>query len=187
MIIGVTGPSGAGKSTVTEYLSKNYGYFIIDADKIAREITSKGSKALDEISEEFGKSYITDDGVLDRKKLGTLVFSSKEKLDKLNRITHKYIIDNIKILAKNNKNAVIDAPLLFETGLEILCDKLILVLCDEKVRIERIMKRDSISYEDAQKRIRSQNNYEDFISKCHIVINNVGVNISQQLAEVEKW
>ncbi len=187
MVIGITGPSGAGKSTITEYLSAEYGYFVIDADKIAREITAKGSPALDEISDEFGNLYITNDGQLDRKSLAKLVFSDKEKLDKLNKITHKYIIQKIKFLAANNKNSIIDAPLLFETGLDLICDKIILVMCDFQKRVERIMKRDLLTIEEAEKRINSQNNYSEYASKCHLVVNNDEEDIRKQLAEVEKW
>ena len=187
MIIGITGPSGAGKSTVTQYLNKEYGFFVIDADKISREITAKGSKVLIEIADEFGYSYITDDGELDRKKLAKLVFSDKEKLKKLNEITHKHIVEKRELLVKNNFNAIIDAPLLFETSLDVMCDKIILVLCDEAKCIERIMKRDFISFEEATKRIKSQNNYDNYISKCHLVVNNDGEDLSKQLAEVGKW
>lgn len=187
MIIGVTGPSGAGKSTVTKYLSEKYNYFVIDADKIAREITSKGSPALSEISNNFGSVYITEEGELDRRKLGEFVFSNKEKLEILNKITHKYIIKKIKLLVDNNRNAIIDAPLLFETGLDTICDKIILVLCDASKRIERIMERDLISYKEADKRINSQNNYEDYISKSHIIVNNDGRDVPIQLSEVETW
>lgn len=186
MIIGITGPSGAGKSTVTEYLACKYGYFVIDADKIARDVTVKGSKALDEIAATFGVSYITNDGELDRRKLGELVFSQKDQLDKLNKITHKYILEKIEFLAKCHNNAIIDAPLLFETGLDLICDKIILVLCDTQKRIERIMKRDSLTYKQAEERIKSQKNYEEYISKCQIIIND-GRDIHKQLTEVKNW
>ena len=79
MVIGVTGPTGAGKSTVTEFLSKKYNLFIIDADKIARQVTAKKSPALKEIENTFGKDYINSDGELNRKALGKLVFSDKER------------------------------------------------------------------------------------------------------------
>ena len=188
MVIGVTGPTGAGKSTVTEFLSKKYNLFIIDADKIARQVTAKKSPALKEIENTFGKDYINSDGELNRKALGKLVFSDKEQLEKLNCITHKYIIEEIESLVRSNDICILDAPLLFETNLDLLCEKIILVTGDEAVRAERIMKRDLITIETAMNRIRSQKDYSLYIPKCHLVINNNNdSDLSVELAEVKCW
>ena len=157
LIIGITGGTGSGKSTVSSYL-KEKGAEIIDADIVAREIVMPGKKALSEIIEAFGKSVILPDGCLDRKKLGAIVFSDSEKLNILNDITHKYIIEEIeaRISKKQNGLIVIDAALLFQTKLFELCDKTISVLADENVRKIRIMNRDGLSEESAKNRISSQ-------------------------------
>ena len=116
------------------------------------------------------------------------MFNDKEKLEKLNSITHKYIIEKIKVIISQNKKSLIDVPLLFESGLDRLCDKIILVLCDEKIRLERIMKRDCISRESAQNRINAQKDYSLYKEKCHMVIyNNKEENLTEILKEVENW
>ena len=117
-VIGLTGGSGSGKTAIASLLQKK-GIDIIDADIIAREIVKKGEPALDEIVEEFGGDILLSSGELDRKKLGSIVFTNKEKLKNLNKITHKYIT---KIIMQNlSKHAseivVIDAALLKESGL----------------------------------------------------------------------
>ena len=138
-ILGVTGGTGSGKSTVCEYL-KEKGAKIIDADIVAREIVMKGKPALFEIEEAFGSDVLFSDGSLDRKKLGKIVFASSEKLNILNGITHKYIIEEIKNrVSESDENLVIiDAALLFETELFKLCHKTVAVTADKKEREKRI-------------------------------------------------
>ena len=187
MIIGITGPSGAGKSTVTAILAEKYNLFVIDADKIAREVTSKGSPALAEIAQVFGPLYVTLAGELNRRELAKCVFGDKTQLEKLNSITHKYIVKKIEALVKEHSNSIIDAPLLFEAKLDRLCHKIILVSSDVKVRAERIMKRDLITFDEAMDRINSQKDYSSYAPKCDLTVNNDGENIMLQLQEVESW
>ena len=187
MVIGITGPTGAGKTTISKEICEKLGYTLIDADKIARDITKKGEKALEEVIACFGEEFLVD-GELDRKHLAQVVFNDKEKLDKLNKITHKYITEKIKLAISQNSNSLIDVPLLFESGLDKLCNKIILVLCDENIRIERIMKRDNISEENALSRINAQKDYSLYKAKSDIVINSSQkINLSEVLAEVGNW
>lgn len=172
MIIGITGPTGAGKSVVSEYLAEKKNIYHIDSDKVSRYLTDKGSLCLKEIENTFGKNYINPDGTLNRRLLGELVFSDKESLRKLNEITHKYIVDEIVKETKKHKNSLVDAPLLFETGLDRICDKIILVLCPEDVRMKRIMERDNITSKIALNRIKNQADYRNYIKKCHFVVEN---------------
>lgn len=172
MIIGITGPTGAGKSVVSEYLAEKENIYHIDADKVSRLVTEKGSLCLKEIETIFGREYINSDGTLNRRSLGEYVFSNKDALSKLNEITHKYIVDAIKKETEKHTHSLIDAPLLFETGLDSICDKIILVLCPEDIRIKRITERDGISVTDAYNRINNQKDYSEYIPKCNIVIEN---------------
>ena len=170
-VIGLTGGSGAGKSAVSEFL-KEKGATVIDADAISREITKEGGIALPEIDKAF--PGVIEDGVLDRKALGRIVFADSFKLSLLNEITHKHIK---KLTEEKIKKAdgliVLDAPLLFEAGEDVLCDKIVFVTADEEVRIKRIMKRDALSYPDAKMRIDARN-LSPIMEKCDFVIENNG-------------
>ena len=170
-VIGLTGGSGAGKSAVSEFL-KEKGATVIDADAISREITKEGGIALPAIDKAF--PGVIKDGVLDRKALGRIVFADSFKLSLLNEITHKYIK---KLTEEKIKKAdgliVLDAPLLFEAGEDVLCDKIVFVTADEEVRIKRIMKRDALSYPDAKMRIDARN-LSPIMEKCDFVIENNG-------------
>lgn len=172
-VLGITGGTGSGKTTVTSYL-KEKGAFVIDADVVAREIVSVGMPALLEIKEAFGDVFFKD-GSLNRKKLGNIVFSDSEKLNILNNITHKYIIEDIKNkVLKNDGFIIIDAALLFQTELFKLCDKTLLVLADKEKRQNRIINRDSLSKETAKNRIASQEDYEKLRDCSDYVLENSG-------------
>lgn len=173
MIIGLTGQSGAGKSTVSEILVQK-GFYVIDCDKIAREVTKNGSSVVLKLAERFGSDILFDDNSLNRKKLAEKAFSSKENTKALNEITHPAIIGKISESIKENKDEVIvlDAPTLFESGANMLCDKILCILADENVRIDRIIKRDNITREQAIARVSAQKNDEFFINNCDAVIYN---------------
>ncbi len=170
-VLGLTGGTGAGKSAVSSLLEKS-GATIIDADKLSREITKEGGIALPEIDASF--PGVIKNGVLDRKALGRIVFSDKEKLLILNEITHKYIIELTKKAIEASKGLIVlDAPLLFEAGEDKLCDKVIFVDADEKNRLERIVKRDNLSIDEAKARIEARN-LSPIKEKCDFVIMNNG-------------
>ena len=173
MIIGLTGGSGTGKSSASKIFEKN-GFTVIDFDKISRDVCAPKSQCLFEITQIFGESVLNEDKSLNRKKLGEIVFSDKEKLDILTRITHKHIlIKTDEIMEENkNKNLLFDAPLLFEAGLEKKCDFVISILSDKEKRIERICKRDSLCVKSAKKRINSQKDDDYYISKSDFCVYN---------------
>lgn len=175
MIIGLTGGSGTGKSTVTE-MFLNSGYVVIDPDKIYAEVIAPRGECIGEIENVFGKDYILPDGNLDRRKMSALVFSDKEKLDILNKITHKYVIErmNDKIKNEGEKDVVIDAPLLFTAGLYKMCDRIVCVVSDEKKRIDRITARDGIDERNALARIKAQMSNQEYIERSDYVIENNG-------------
>lgn len=176
IVIGLTGGIGTGKTTVSEYLTEK-GFPVIDADKLAREIVEPGMKALKAIKLEFGIDMINLDGSLNRKKLGDAVFSDREKLLKLNRITHKEILDRIKMkileLERENANLIfIDAPLLFETGIDSMVHETWVIDAPVNLRNERVKKRDSMSDEDIKFRIANQMDQRIKNTKATVVIDN---------------
>lgn len=182
LVLGLTGGTGAGKSAAAEYFNK-LGAYIVDADKISREVTSPGMPALIEISEEFPGTVKND--VLDRKALGAIVFGNKEKLEILNKITHKYIVKQSKeLIDKSDGLVVLDAPLLYEAGCDKFCDKVIFINADKETRKKRIIERDGLSPDDAQRRILSRN-LDLPIEKADYVIENNG-DLHKLFSELDK-
>lgn len=173
VIIGITGPSGAGKSTVCAKLSQR-GCSVIDADSISREIMQKGSSVLNALSHEFGKNILSPNGSLDRAALARIAFSSREATNKLNSITHPAIIRSIieKINLSDNETVILDAPLLFESGLNSVCDAVVGVLAPYDERIKRVTDRDDLSSEDARLRFSAGKNNDYYVDRCDIIINN---------------
>lgn len=175
-VIGLTGQSGAGKTTVSKVFSEN-GFTIIDADIISRKVVRKGCPCLVELAEAFGSDILLENGELDRKRLGGIVFSDSEKLRQLNGICYPYIIYEIiqsisKYAAEGARFILLDAPTLFESNADELCDLIISVTAKEFIRLERIIKRDNISPEAAHKRFNSQYSEQFFISHSDFVIKN---------------
>ena len=174
--IGLTGPSGAGKGEVCSLFAK-LGVPSIDTDRVYREIAVKGSPCLDELVSFFSKDVLKEDGSLDRKKLALAVFSDREKLAALNSITHKYILkETEKRLEKLEKDgykaAIVDAPVLFESGWDKNCDVVISVVANKDTRVKRIRLRDGITEKAALQRLNSMHNSSFYVSKSDIVIKN---------------
>ena len=186
-IIGVTGSSGAGKTKVCEYLEKKYKCEVIDADQIARELSKKGSMYLNSIIDNFGEDIVYKNGALNRKKLANIIYQDNEKREKLNQCTFDYIIKEIKEQINSSiekELIVIDAPLLYESGLDSICDTVIAIIGNKEEQIERICKRDGITEETASKRIEIQNDNEFFIERVDIIIDNTGT-IEELKKEIE--
>jgi dephospho-CoA kinase len=177
IIIGLTGSTGSGKSIVAKCLQE-YNMLVIDSDKIAHEIIKKGKPAYNELITIFGQAILEDDLEIDRKKLGKIVFSDKEKLDKLTKCTHKHIIIEIKNIINSNKyneaikGLVIDAPLLVEAGLHKIVDEVWVVYSEVDMRLARIMNRDHITREQAYNRINSQMKWEELSKYADVIIVN---------------
>lgn len=175
-VIGLTGGIASGKTTVSTFL-KSKGYEVIDADLISREIYNVDEEAYKKVITEFGTEILNNDRTINRKKLGKVVFNNKLKLKKLNEITHPIITN--KILKKieesklrGKKICFVDAALLIEANLVKYVDEVWLVVADEEVQINRLMKRDNISYEDAKKRIESQMPVAEKKKYADFIINN---------------
>ena len=178
-VIGLTGGTGSGKSTVAAYLEKK-GCIIIDADKISRDLTKPVGEALEPIRRRFGADVFFEDGSLDRKKLGGIVFSDDAKLRSLEEITTdiviKKILEKVEHLKKNgfNGTVILDAPLLFECGMKDCTDENWLVTCDLENRIQRLIDRDGISRQSILDRMANQLSDEQKRMMADRVIENSG-------------
>ena len=156
LIIGITGSRACGKSLVSNYLQEK-GYTIIDADKIGH-MALENDEVKKQLVNKFGKSILKDNEV-NRVTLGKLVFENNENLKELNNIIHPQIRKNISEqlqVHKNEKLVFVDVPLLFEAKFDDLVEKIIVISLDEKIQLERLMNRNSLSKEEALQRIKSQ-------------------------------
>lgn len=176
LIIGLTGGIGSGKSTVSAYL-KQKGYKVSDADLIAHQITKPGEKVLDELIKAFGSEIIDEQKRLKRKYLASIVFSDEKKEKILNEITHRGIQEKLREEIRKYKEAgeammFLEAPLLFEAGIDSWCDYVWLVTADIKERIKRVIARDGDSEEEIKKRIACQMSDEEKIPLADDLIDN---------------
>ena len=174
-IIRLCGRSGSGKTTAAQTF-RRLGCDIIDADEIARAVMGAGSPCLSELSEQFGNDIIRADGTLDRKLLASRAFCDREKAALLNSITHKYIVREIdnRINTSDAENIIIDAPLLFEAGLQEKCSAIIGVIAPDTVCVERAAKRDGITEEEVEHRLRNQHGNDYLLTYCTHILNNSG-------------
>lgn len=172
-VIGITGGIASGKSYVSSVVKKN-GYPVIDADLISKQLTEKDMPVYHAIIKTFGDSYLTNDKELDRAKLASLIFNDKQAKGLLNSISHPLILDEIErhIKDSNSDLVFVDVPLLYESGIEYMFDKIICVYLPRTTQIERLMKRDNISYEYAVKKIESQKSLEEKKNLADFVINS---------------
>ena len=175
-IIGITGNSGSGKTTLSE-IFRNNSIKVIDCDKVSRELNSPNTEYMKKIVLTFGKEILKENGNLDRKKLSDIIYNDEEALNKLNQLTFKYVVDEIlariKIFETIGERLVgIDAPLLYEAGLDEYCDYIIGVVADENVKIRRICKRDGISAEVAKQRLKIQKEDRFFRERADLILEN---------------
>ncbi len=174
MLIGLTGHSGAGKSTVALLFGQS-GYRIIDCDALVHALYHDPRYAA-LIAKTFGDEYC-ENGVVDRKKLGSLVFSDPDALNKLNRTVSPFIMscvtERIEQAKAENVPTVLDAPLLFEYGLERYCDTVVGVIADTEIAVKRLAARDGKPENEIRARLQSQHNETFFRTHCdHILENN---------------
>ena len=180
-VIGITGGIGSGKSTVTNYL-RELGYTVVDADGIAREITGDPA-VINEIRDLAGERAIADDGKPDRKEIAEIIFSDDELRHKYEKIVTGRTVDKVKDIISSFRSGAfdtkenmlfLDAPLLFETGVNELTDSVWLVSSDEDIRVERVMSRDNISREEILARMRAQMSDEEKRRLSDVIIENNG-------------
>lgn len=195
-IIGLTGGIGTGKSTAAEYLKTN-GFAHIDADQIGRNLTADGSSLLPLLDSIFGPdgeygdgttAILRADGSLDRKALASIVFTDMRKKLKLDEVMFKAIIAEVDIQLEAFRQSVkdaggetgkancilIDAPLLFEAGLDEKCDEVLLIVADMNTRIHRVCARDGATAQEVRNRINSQMTDEEMRARADIIVDNSG-------------
>jgi dephospho-CoA kinase len=177
--IGLTGSIAVGKSHVLALLIE-HGCHAIDADHLAREVVNPGSQGLASVVANFGDAILKIDGSLDREQLGAIVFADEEKRLKLNSILHPLIIarqdELIRELEKQDPNGitVIDAALMIESGGYKRLDKLIVVHCQPEIQVQRLMKREGLAREAAERRINAQMPQQEKIKYADFLIDTSG-------------
>lgn len=190
--IGLCGSSGSGKGYVSKKF-KAYGVEYIDTDKVYRDIAVGGSDCVNELCSYFGEGIISEDGTLDRKELSRRVFegdNASAHLKVLNEITHKYIrYETVRILEENESKGVIatiiDAPVLFESGFDDMCDVTVCVTAPTELKIKRILKRDNIPLEKAKARLQSQLPDEILREKCdYEIVNDDSGSLENEIIKV---
>ena len=172
-ILGLTGPTGSGKSTASEY-AKTLGWHIVDCDLLAREAV-KNDDALNKLTEVFGKEILATDGGLNRKALAEKAFATEDKTELLNKTLLPYIVELVKeeIEKANSDKIILDAPTLYESGADALCDAVIVITSSADKRIGRIMGRDGLDEKDAKLRIGAGKNDEYYKQRTlHIIYND---------------
>lgn len=185
MILGLTGGIATGKSTLSQWFLSE-GIPVIDADQIAHSLTEPGKPVLAEIAACFGEEYIHQ-GQLDRAKLGRLVFSHPDEKQKLDALMQPKIRAEIKAQIANQTEelVVLDMPLLYEFQYEELVDKVLVVTVPYSIQLERLMKRNHLSTQEANDRIHSQMPLVEKVEKADFVVDNAG-SLQETYQQVEK-
>jgi dephospho-CoA kinase len=176
--VGVTGPSGAGKGLFCSIMARDGRIHTIDGDEIAREVVKKGQKCLDELVAAFGREILDEKGELIRSRLSQIAFADPQKLNLLNKITHKYIKIRIEeivaSLPQTTEMVLIDGAALIEGNLKGELFKIIAVIADDEIRKTRIIKRDGISESEADLRMKAQKPARFYIDNCDFAVYNNG-------------
>lgn len=190
LIIGITGPTGAGKSSVCEFIKNNYDAEIIDADKVVKELQNdKQSSYYLAIREIFGSDVLDNNDFINRKTLAHIAFADINKKDKLNELTKRYVVSDIKeriqILRQTGLDYIIvDAPTLIENGMQSMFDKIIAVIAKKEDRLKRICKRDDISEEYATLRMQAQKENEFYTKYADFIITNEDKDLESKVRTV---
>ena len=189
-ILGLTGSIATGKSTVAK-LFLSAGIPVVDADLGARAVVLPGAPGLADIIEHFGEAYLLPDGTLDRKRLGTLIFSDREKRKELDVLLKERINDWIqaekeRYISEGHKLIVLDIPLLYEGGYEDSCDAVMVVYVPEELQVQRLMSRNHLDADEAARRMQSQLSIEKKKELADFVIDNSGT-IEETKKQVNDW
>ena len=176
-IIGITGGIASGKSTVTEFL-RQQGYQVIDADQVVHELQEPGGRLYQALLSTFGPAILQEDGRLDRPKLGAMIFGDPELLAQSSQIQNQIIREELAgrrdLLAETEDIFFMDLPLLFELQYEDWFDQIWLVDVTEKTQLSRLMTRNALSQEEAEKRIAAQLSLQEKRKRSDVLIDNNG-------------
>lgn len=176
-IIGITGGIASGKSTVTEFL-RQQGYKVIDADQVVHELQEPGERLYQALLSTFGPAILQEDGRLDRPKLGAMIFGDPELLARSsqiqNQIIREELADRRDLLAETEDIFYMDLPLLFELQYEDWFDQIWLVDVTKETQLSRLMTRNGLSQEEAEKRIAAQLSLQEKRKRADVLIDNNG-------------
>ncbi|URM33860.1 dephospho-CoA kinase [Cytobacillus firmus] len=194
LTVGLTGGIASGKSTVSSLLIEK-GYTVIDADIEARLAVEKGEEAYQEIVRHFGERVLLKDGSIDRGELGSIIFHDEKERKVLNSIVHPAVRKRMtakkeQAISHNEQLIILDIPLLFESKLQYMCDKTLLVYADEDIQLQRLMQRNQLSEKEAMARIQSQLPLREKKELADAVIDNNGTieETEKQLWSIfKKW
>ncbi len=170
IIIGLTGPTGSGKSSASA-VAKEFGLRLADCDKIARQAVEKGSDGLKAVVNAFGEDILNPDDSLNRKALAQKAFSSREQTELLNSTIFPFIRELVLNETKDG-NILLDAPTLFESGINDICYKTVAVLSNKKNRLVRIIERDNLTEEEALLRMSAGKNDDFYLKNADYIIYN---------------
>lgn len=193
-IIGLTGGIASGKSTASAYI-EDKGYPVLDADKFARKATAKGGPSYKGIIEAFGKAVLAENGEIDRKKLGSMIFNDPEQRKVLNNLVHPEIrrmMNEERDRLKQKNHVFLDIPLLFENQLDDQCDITLTIYVDESIQKARLMERNGLTEPEADSRISSQMPLSTKKDRSDFVMDNSGTRgdlyaqIDEFLNKIEK-
>ena len=185
-IIGITGGIASGKSTVTEFL-RQQGYKVIDADQVVHELQEPGGRLYQALLSTFGSAILQEDGRLDRPKLGAMIFGNPELLAQSSQIQNQIIREELAhrrdLLAETEDFFFMDLPLLFELQYEDWFDQIWLVDVTKETQLSRLMARNALSQEGAEKRIAAQLSLQEKRKRADVLIENNG-SVEETLAQV---
>lgn len=189
-VVGLTGPTGSGKTTVADTW-REQGAYIIDTDKVARQVTESGSPCLAELAKVFSPAILNEDGSLNRAELAKRAFATPKDTQRLNAITHPSIValaqQEIEAAAeKGHRIAVVDAPLLFEANADALCDTVVAVIAPADVRMKRIITRDKLTEAQAKQRMAAQKP-DDFYCREGVTVLDGGDNINSLQEQAKQY
>jgi dephospho-CoA kinase len=191
MNIGLTGGIATGKSTIAKLLIE-HGAILIDLDVIAREVAQPGQPSLQRIAERFGQAILQADGSLDRKKLGSIVFADPAERKALEAILHPAIRAVMKDRMAYHESqtpdklVVVDVPLLYESGLESYFEQIMVVYVPKNIQLKRLMERDKLTPDEAQKRLAAQMDIDEKKDRADIIIDNSG-NLDDTKLQIDQF
>lgn len=176
--VGLTGPTGAGKSEVARVMESRH-WAVIDADRISRDVVEVGTPTLAALAERFSTAILQEDGSLNRQALASIAFASPKETEALNAIVHPAVIREIRAQKRKAKRdgytiAVIDAPLLLQAGVDLLCECTVAVVSTPQLRLQRICERDHLTPERAEQRMKAQWSDEEYADRVDYVLFNLG-------------
>lgn len=173
-IIGLTGGIASGKTTVSNILREK-GFVVIDSDEISRGLLEVGTECFNDVVNKFGNRILRDNGTINRKELGNIIFKEETKRELLNSIIHPNVFKLIDIALKKHVSSefvFVDMPLLFEVHYESKCDAVVCVYTSKNIQLQRLINRDDITETDAKYRINAQIDIEIKKKKSDYVIDN---------------